>query len=246
VEAIFKLYEGLFRLGPGGKETTLRALDTIKNDLPEFPTIIDIGCGTGAQTLDLAENIRGNITAVDIYQPYLNDLLRKAQSRKVESSITILNQDMKDLAFPQNTYDLIWSEGAIYLIGMENGLRFWMQFLKKKGFIVFSEISWFKDNPPQALSKFWAINYPQLKSVAKNITQIQNIGFRVIDHFPLPLNAWWDNYYNPLMDKIDDIQQKSGIQKDMQVIIDETVEEIELFREYSEWYGYEFYIVQPI
>lgn len=244
MEAIFKLYEGLQRLGPGSKETTLRALEVIRADLPESPKIIDIGCGTGAQTLDLAESIQGEITAVDIYQPYLDDLLNKAQKKSLKSSIKTLNQNMGHLSLPEVSYDLIWSEGAIYLVGMENGLRSWQKYLSPDGFIAFSEISWFRDDPPEELSHFWSIYYPALKSIPQNLACIQETGFKIIDHFSLSPKVWWKNYYIPLIEKIEIIQRQNDIETDLQNVINETNEEIELFKSYAEWYGYEFYIVQ--
>ena len=119
MDAIFLLYEGLDRLGPGSRETTLHAIDIVRNKLPGSLRIIDIGCGTGSQTIDLAENINGEIPAVDIYQPYLDDLLLKSEKRTLKSSIKTLNQNMQNLSFPKSSFDLIWSEGAIYLAGME-------------------------------------------------------------------------------------------------------------------------------
>lgn len=244
MEAIFRLYEGLNRLGPGSREATLRALDIVKGQLPASPKIIDIGCGTGAQTLDLAENIIGEITAVDIYQPYLDDLLQKANKKVLKSRIKILNQKMLDLSFSESSFDLIWSEGAIYLAGVENGLRLWKKFLTSNGFVVFSEISWFKPNPPQPLFEFWDNNYPELKSVRQNVETIEKIGLKVIDHYSLSSDIWWVNYYNPLIERIKQIQNKTVQDEDLQLVIDETHEEIELFRSFSDWYGYEFYIVQ--
>jgi len=244
VEAFFKLYEGLKRQGPGSKKDTLRALNIIEDNLPESPRIIDIGCGCGAQTLDLAENTNGEITAVDIYQPFLDNLLERAEERDLKASIKILNEDMQKLSFPKSTFDIIWSEGAIYLMGMENGLNLWKNFLTHRGFIVFSEISWFRDDPPEKVFRFWKENYPPLKTISQNIKSIEEIGFKVTDHFSLPVTAWWQNYYHPLLERIKSIQIMPDIDKDMQEVIDETYEEVELFRDYSDWYGYEFYIMQ--
>jgi ubiquinone/menaquinone biosynthesis C-methylase UbiE len=244
VEAIFKLYEGLKRQGPGSKRTTLHALDVIKENLPDSPKILDIGCGCGAQTLDLAENIDGNITAVDVYQPYLDHLLERSKSRNIIASIIILNKDMQNLSFPKSSFNLIWSEGAIYLMGMENGLKLWKNFLADSGFIAFSEISWFRDDPPEKLSRFWNANYPQLNTISQNLESIEKIGYKIIDHFSLSDDTWWENYYHPLLRKIEKIQHIPTMPQDMQEVIDETYEEIEIFREFSDWYGYEFYIIQ--
>ena len=246
MDAIFKLYEGLDRLGPGSREATLTALDVVKEGLPSSSKVIDIGCGTGAQTLDLAKNINGEIIAVDIYQPFLDTLLQKANLQKLKSNIKTLNENMINLSFPKSYFDLIWSEGAIYLAGMEKSLRAWKNFLVPNGFIVFSEISWFKENPPKKVIDFWNTMYPDLHSVRQNVEIIEKIGLKVIHHFSLSSDTWWVNYYDPLIKRMEKIDKNIGQNKDLQIIIDETYEEIELFRTYSDWYGYEFYIAQDL
>jgi SAM-dependent methyltransferase len=55
---------------------------------------------------------------------------------------------MKDLPFGREQFDLIWSEGAIYIMGFEQGLRAWKVFCKKGGHIVVSDCAWFEQNPP--------------------------------------------------------------------------------------------------
>jgi ubiquinone/menaquinone biosynthesis C-methylase UbiE len=246
VQAIFKLYEGLKRQGPGSKSTTVRALNAVRKKLPQSSKILDIGCGCGAQTLDIAESISGDITAVDVYQPYLDNLLERGEMRKLKASLKVLNSDMRQLSFPEETFDLIWSEGAIYLMGMENGLKLWKNFLKHTGFIVFSEISWFLENPPHEIFKFWRANYPAIKSISQNLDTIKTLGFTIVDHFSLPDDTWMENYYAPLLNRITDIQQSANISTSMQEVIDETLLEVELYRKYSTWYGYEFYIIQPL
>jgi len=151
---------------------------------------------------------------------------------------------MSQLSFPDGIFDLIWSEGAIYLMGMENGLKRWNNFSKPDGFIAFSEISWFLDNPPDELSKYWKVNYPPLKSISQNLESIKNLGFTILDHFSLPENNWIDNYYSPLLEKIKHLQESHDIDENMEETINETYTEFELYRKYSKWYGYEFYIVQ--
>ena len=53
MEYFFELFGDLPRQGPGCGEATLRALELLK-DLPPQPKVLDIGCGSGMQTLILA------------------------------------------------------------------------------------------------------------------------------------------------------------------------------------------------
>lgn len=48
---------------------------------------------------------------------------------------------MFELPFSANTFDIIWSEGAIFIIGFEQGLREWKPFLKLGGYLVLSELA---------------------------------------------------------------------------------------------------------
>ncbi len=104
---LFTMHEGLPRQGPGSNECTRKAFSMLK-DLPDRPEILDIGCGSGMQTIELARICPDcHITAVDIHQPYLDDLARKAAAAGVGDRITTVRASMDDLPFEDASFDVL-------------------------------------------------------------------------------------------------------------------------------------------
>ena len=68
---ICEYYSTVERQGPGSPEVILKALSFIDN-LTDKSLIADIGCGTGGQTMVLAQNTHGNITGVDLFPDFIN------------------------------------------------------------------------------------------------------------------------------------------------------------------------------
>lgn len=64
MQALFLLHEGLAQCGPGSDAETMRAVQLLP-PLPPAPRIVDLGCGTGRQSLVLARAL-GPLEAVDI------------------------------------------------------------------------------------------------------------------------------------------------------------------------------------
>ena len=155
ITSLFRLYEGLSRQGPGSKQSTLRALQPVRNHLPDHPLTLDIGCGAGSQTLVLAGALKGTITALDVHLPYLIQIGRSAKTTQLKSTVSCIQGDMQMISVAPETFDLIWSEGAVYIMGFENGLRQWQKFLKPGGYIVVSELSWLNNDPPEEARRFW-------------------------------------------------------------------------------------------
>src|SRR5262245_16218269 len=112
------LFAGMEKLGPGSNADTLHVLRL----LPErrFQVIVDAGCGTGRQTLALAKELGRPIHAVDSYEAFLKDLMRRAGEAGMDHLVVPHCLDMKDIpgVFPE--IDLLWSEGAAYNIGFAN------------------------------------------------------------------------------------------------------------------------------
>ena len=105
--------------------------------------VLDIGCGTGAQTFQLAKKLNGKIIAVDNYQPYLDEIQSKCSAEKYKAEIEYLCLDMTDLKFKEESIDLVWAEGSIYIMGFQKGLDLIEPMIKKGGYAVFSELNYF-------------------------------------------------------------------------------------------------------
>ena len=245
LEIFFEIHKDLPREGPGDNESTRKAF-TFLEDLPSNPYILDIGCGPGMQTIQLAKLIDGKIIAIDTHQPFLDDLDRNAEKAGVRDKIETINKSMFKMDFEEGQFDIIWSEGAAYIYGFENALKDWHIFLKNNGYIVVSEASWLKKNPPSEIRDFWNEAYPDIKLIEENKDRIKNSGYKLISYLVLPESSWWENYYIPLEKRITELKTKYQSNEEVEKQLDEELIEIEMFRKYSDYYGYVFYIMQKI
>lgn len=239
----FELHKDLPREGPGDEASTLKAFGMMEG-LPSNPRILDVGCGPGMQTIDLARHTGANILAVDTHQPFLDELQRRAERAGLAEQIKVQNESMFELKFPENSFDVIWSEGAIYIMGFEAGLKKVHPLLKAGGYVAVTEISWFKPNPPEEVFQFWHKECPGMDSVAGNLLAVERAGYRVVGHFSLPDSSWWDHYFNPLKERIAMLREKYPQDPEARHILDEQDMEMEFFRKYSDYFGYEFYVMQ--
>jgi ubiquinone/menaquinone biosynthesis C-methylase UbiE len=239
----WEIHSNLPREGPGDSASTARAFAAITN-LPSHPKILDIGCGPGMQTLDLARLSQGEIIAIDFHQPFLDELARRAKEAALEKQIQARKMSMHEMDFAPELFDLVWSEGAIYIMGFEQGFKTCRPFLKRGGYMAVTEASWFAPDPPQEALGFWRVAYPRMGTISENLQKIERQGYQLVDHFPLPDSSWWEGYYNPLAERVAMLRKKYAGNPEAQSSLDEELAEIALFRKYSSYYGYEFYIAQ--
>jgi len=242
MEYFYELFSGLPRGGPGNNETTRKAFSFIKN-LNSKPLILDIGCGPGMQTIELAKISKGNIIALDNYQPFLDKLMEAAKSEGVDDQITIKNQSMLNMDFENNSFDVVWSEGALYFMGVEKGLKKSYQLLKNKGYLAFSEAVYLSSNLPETVIEFWEKEYADIKDIEGNIEMIKNSGFELIAHFTLSKSSWFDNFYTPMEKRIQRLNKKYSDNKIALDVFDACKKEIEFYKKFSDYFGYEFFIL---
>ncbi|MBN1195439.1 MAG: class I SAM-dependent methyltransferase, partial [Methanomicrobiaceae archaeon] len=230
--------------GPGSNECTRKAFFMLKN-LPERPKILDIGCGAGMQTIELARLCRDcRITAVDIHQPYLDDLDRKARAAGVGERITTLQASMDDLPFEDAAFDVLWAESSIFIVGFGEGLKMWKRLLRPGGYLCVSEAVWFTDQPSPEVAAFWNECYPAITRVPENCAIAESAGYEVVATFPLPASVWWDDYYTPLTLRLPDLKAAAAGNPDAEALVAFSERESEMHREHKEEYGYEFFILR--
>jgi len=187
------------------------------------PDILDIGCGSGIPTLELAALSNGQITALDNDQGQLDILAEKIKEQGLDDRITILNKSMTEMAFPARSFNIIWAEGSIFVFGFRKALEGWRKLLKPNGFVVFHD---------------------DATDTKMKLAYIPNCGYSLITYFTLSKEIWWTEYYAPLENKIqkilsscqNDLKKLANIKKDQQ--------EIEMFKNSPGQYSSAFFIMQ--
>lgn len=247
----FEIFDaGLPRLGPGEEASTRRAFDVLTSHglgrSAERSTrlrVLDLGCGNGAQTIEVAKRVEGTILAIDFHQPYLDQLLLRAEKENVAEKIQVRLADMAGLDLVPNSFDLIWSEGALYSVGFLNGLDSFRSALVPAGLFAVTELCWFGDDAPTECRQFFADEYPDMSSVSARLDAIEDRGYEVLDHFSLPESAWW-NYYRPLGRRLEEVRPSCRCEPEKLAIVEFCQTEIDTYRKYSEHYGYEFFLLR--
>ena len=244
-DMLVDLYLGIHRQGPGSDEATLKALELA--GLGSEPIqMADIGCGTGAATVLLAQNLNARITAVDLFAPFLQKVEEQANQAGVAQNITTLSCSMTDLPFPKGELDVIWSEGAIYNMGFESGIKTMKDLLKPGGKLVVSEITWLTSNPPKAIREYWQKNYAEIGTAGEKVKVLEDNGYTLDGFFTLPQDCWHENYYQPLQKWFPDFLEKYNSTQEALDLVKGTQEEIAIYEKYSSYYSYGFYIARKL
>lgn len=202
---------------------TWQAFNTLPK-LPE-PIILDIGCGTGVPTIDLAVQSKGRITAIDTDSKALKKLKNKIKALHLTGHIKTKKCSLDKLRFKKNHFDIIWSEGSISFIGFEKGLKEWRNFIKPKGYLVVHD---------------------EINDFNKKLNQIPKLNYSLINYFVISEHVWLKDYFKPFEKKIKELKEKYRYDKEALEIINEESIEIEKYRESSKDFASVFYILQKI
>lgn len=243
IELIIDLHKNTERQGPGSNNDTLKAFEILNLPIVKKIKIADIGCGSGGQTLTLAKKINGQIIAIDFFSDFLDELNNKSQKLAFKNKIITIKKSMDDLPFDKEEFDIIWSEGAIYNIGFENGLKTWKDYLKTGGYIAISEITWITQSRPKEIEKFWLKEYPEIDTASNKIKIIENNGYSLVGYFYLKQNSWI-NYYEQLEAKFETFLKRHDNSQLAKKVVDDYKAEINLYKTYKNYYSYGFYIAK--
>jgi ubiquinone/menaquinone biosynthesis C-methylase UbiE len=153
----------------------------------ENPRILDIGCGSGVPTIELAKLSGGKVTGIDIDQSCIDEFNRKIKEENLANRVEALNISLSEMKFPNETFDIVWSEGVVGNIEFETSLKEWRRLLKQDGYLI--------------------IHY-QVSRVANTLSRMPQLGYRLEDTVQLPEDAWWTEFYKPIEEKMDMLLHK--------------------------------------
>lgn len=246
LELLINFHKDVKRQGPGSASDTLKALNLIDISKNKDLKIADIGCGLGAQTFTLAQNIDGQITAVDLFAEFLRKVDVKTQEEGLTNKIITLKKSMDDLDFDKEEFDIIWSEGAIYIMGFKVGIKSWKEFLKPGGYLSVSELTWITGSRPEEIEEYWNNEYPEIDTASNKIKILEQNGFSPVGYFILPQSSWIDNYYKPIEDRFDDFLNQYNNSETARKLVENEKKEIQIYKKYKDYFSYGFYIAKKI
>jgi DNA-binding transcriptional MerR regulator/protein-L-isoaspartate O-methyltransferase len=232
-EAIF---QGLDRLGPGDEGDSLKALRSLPIKSGE---VLEIGCGRGITSIFLARNSAFNLTALDNDEYSLNSLKEKTKENFQEHRITSICASMTAMPFERGQFDVLWSEGSAYIMGVKQALKSWKPFLKSNGYLVISDLVWLTNNPDAEAIEFWHQNYPDMATREQRIKEMMKAGYEVIENFTQSEQSW-RNYLDPLKQKITQVEDESltsNLLKDLR-------RELQIHDQYLGQYGYQVFVLK--
>ncbi|HCZ49815.1 MAG TPA: SAM-dependent methyltransferase [Gammaproteobacteria bacterium] len=232
------------RQGPGGDDETRLAITLSGLSGRTGLKIADIGCGTGAAALVLAKELDASVIAVDFLPDFLHHLGSVAAREHLDGRIETLAASMESLPFEEQSFDAIWSEGAIYNIGFANGIRAWRRFLKPGGILAVSELTWLTQDRPAALQQYWLRAYDEVDTASAKMAILERHGFAPVGYFALPERCWLDNYYRPMRARLAPFLERHGHSEAATAIAAAQEHEITLYEQHSAFIGYGYYVAR--
>ena len=202
---------------------------------------MEIGCGKGLATQVLADSSQAHITAVDNEQSALTRLNERFAEQGISQRIDTVCASMTELPFANESFDLIWSEGSAYIMGVEKALKAWKPLLSDQGHLVVSDMVWRTDQPSSEAVQFWQQEYPDIQTVQTRLEQMVKSGYKVVNHFPQSEQAW-RNYYAPLAVRIEQLEPEMG----ESAAIKDIKHEVELCTELADQFGYHMFVLEKI
>ena len=237
-----ELHRELSRGSPARLSFTRKAYRMLP-DL-DSPRILDVGCGQGGPTLELARLSGGHVIGLDIDQTALDELARRAEEEGLSNRVQVVHGSMVDMDFADEGFDIIWAEGSMHILGFERALGDWRRYLRPGGFLVVHEMIWLRPDPPAEVVNCPELAYAGIRTVAEYIEQVTGHGYDLVGHFVLPEDFWLLDYFDPMLARIRELRRKYAGDWAARRTLDGEQRAADLYRKYFTWYGSAFLVMQ--
>lgn len=236
----YMIFENIPRQGPGSEAVTLKAWEMARKLVGDNPVTLDVGCGSGGATLVLAKQGISHITALDSHQPFLTQLAHNAKVQGCEKQLSIHCASMDDMPFSPGSFDLIWAEGSIFIMGYQQGIEYWKQFLRPGGVLALSDLCWFDDNPPAEIKDYFSKIAPgMMPSVDYCVKTASGCGYDLVGSFLEPEVCWLENFYDNVIGQVNRVRAEYPDPQAQQMCSNLELE-YKMYKKYGSHYGYVF------
>lgn len=226
LEAFFTVHKDLPREGPGEPADVDWALDLAR--LPESARICDAGAGSGGDVAVLAA--RGAHVLALEQQP---SFAAQMKDRFIgQGQIEVQEGDMADLP-DLGPFDMIWCAGALYFLGLEDGLALMSRALGPGGVFAFSEPVYMCATPSDQARAFWD-GYPTRRAT-DILALVEQAGYDILGQRVLA-DAAWEAYYQPVEARIATLRPEADDR--LSAMLDLCQQEADLWRRVKDETGY--------
>ncbi len=239
---ITEIYEESYEASPARLAFTRKAFQMLPR--MEYPRILDVGCGRGGPTLELARVSGGEVIGLDIDRSALDMLSLRIEEAGLSDRVHPVHGSMVDMDFSEEGFDVIWAEGSLHAIGFEQGLEKLRRYLKQRGFFVVHEMIWVRTDPPEELCQYWNKIHSGIRTESEYIKEIADHRYGLTGHFPLPDDFWWTDYYEPLEKRVAELRRKYSLDRKKLEVLERAQREIDLYKKYPGWFGSAFFVME--
>ena len=185
--------------------------------------ILDIGCGTGVPTIELAKWSEGEVIGIDIDKQALARCNEKIRQEHLTSRVRTIHCSLMDMDFPDSYFDMIWAEGSVFVLGFKISLKDWRRYIIPGGYLVLHDA---------------VGDLPEKLSVAKGL------GYVCVEYILISGDEWWNRYFNPLQKKIDAIRDTCKGNAEAMTFLNARQKEIDDFNSDREANGSVYIVLQ--
>ncbi len=189
------------------------------------PQILDIGCGSGVPAIQLAKLSEGKTIGIDIDQACIDEFNKKIKQEGLANRVKAIKLSFSEMKFPNEPFDIIWSEGVIGELHFEDELKNWRRLLKQNGYLI--------------------IHY-QISAVNESLSRTPSFGYALVDTILLPPGVWWTEFYKPIEEKMCFLLQKYQSDPDASKLLKILQSEIAMVKKSPYDFDTAFFIMKKV